>query len=57
MINLVKREDYNSEEEYQEAYKEMLELIKEHNKSTTPTIDPNNPNICYTNGTIKVLRQ
>lgn len=32
MINLVKREDYSSEEEYQEAVKEMLKDIKFHNK-------------------------
>lgn len=34
MINLVKREDYNSEEEYQEAYKEMLKLIKEYDRDS-----------------------
>ena len=28
---LVKREDYSSEEEYEKAYKQMLEDIKEHN--------------------------
>lgn len=32
MINLVKREDYSSEEEYQQAYKEMCEAIDKHNK-------------------------
>ena len=32
MINLVKREDYSSEEEYQEAVKEMLKDIEFHNK-------------------------
>lgn len=31
MINLVKREDYSSEEEYQEAYEDMLKAIKQHN--------------------------
>ena len=31
MIKLVKREDYSSEEEYEKAYKQMLEDIKEHN--------------------------
>jgi hypothetical protein len=31
-INLVKREDYSSEKEYQKAYQKMLEAIKNHNK-------------------------
>lgn len=30
MINLVKREDYLSEEEYQEAYENMLKAIRQH---------------------------
>lgn len=57
MIGIVKREDYNSDEEYQEARKEMLELIKEHDKETASTIDRNNPHTCNINGTIKVLKQ
>lgn len=32
MINLVEKEDYSSEEEYQEAVKEMLECIELHKK-------------------------
>lgn len=39
MISLVKREDYSSEEEYQEAYKRMLEAIRIHNEM--------NPDIPY----------
>ena len=39
MIKLVKREDYPSEEEYQEAYEQMLEAIKQHNM--------NNPELEY----------
>lgn len=31
MIKQVKREDYSSEEEYQEDYEYMLEAIKQHN--------------------------
>ena len=30
MISLVKREDYLSEEEYEEAYEDMLKAIKQH---------------------------
>lgn len=30
MISLIKREDYSSEEEYQEAYKQMLIDIRQH---------------------------
>ena len=30
MIKQVKREDYSSEEEYQEDYEYMLEAIKQH---------------------------
>ena len=30
MISLVKREDYLSEEEYEEAYENMLKAIKQH---------------------------
>lgn len=32
MIKIVKREDYSSDEEYQKAYKKMIEAIKLHNK-------------------------
>ena len=39
MIKLVKREDYSSEEEYEKAYKQMLEAIKQH--------DMNNPKLEY----------
>ena len=42
MIKLVKREDYSSEEEYQEAYQRMLEAIKNHNKQhPEPEYNPN----------------
>ena len=42
MISLVKREDYSSEKEYQEAYNEMLEAIKQHNiDHPEPEYDPN----------------
>lgn len=42
MINLVKREDYSSEEEYQEAYKQMLKDIKVHNENNPePKYNPN----------------
>ena len=57
MISRIKREDYNTDEEYQEAYNEMLELIRKHDEVKTPTIDPENPHICYTDGTIRVLKQ
>lgn len=33
MVKIVKREDYSSEEEYQEAYNQMLENIRQHNKN------------------------
>lgn len=56
MVRRIKREDYDTDEEYQEAYDEMLKLIKEHDEETI-TVDPNNPHICYTKGTIKVLKQ
>lgn len=57
MISRIKREDYNTDEEYQEAYNEMLKLIKEHDEVRTPVTDPNNPHICHTSGTIKVLKK
>lgn len=42
MISLVKREDYSSEEEYQEAYQRMLKDIKEHNRQhPEPKYNPN----------------
>lgn len=42
MISLVKREDYSSEEEYQEAYQRMLEAIEEHNRQhSKPEYNPN----------------
>ena len=42
MINLVKREDYSSEEEYQEAVKEMLKDIEFHNRCHPESeYDPN----------------
>lgn len=42
MIKLVKREDYSSEEEYQEACQRMLEAIKDHNKQhPKPEYNPN----------------
>lgn len=56
MIQRIKREDYDTDEEYQEAYNEMLELIKKHDEETV-AVDLNNPHICYTKGTIKVLKQ
>ena len=41
MINQVKREDYSSEEAYQEAYNEMLKAIKQHNLNhPEPEYDP-----------------
>lgn len=41
MINPVKREDYSSEEEYQEAYEQMLKAIKQHNMDNPePEYDP-----------------
>ena len=39
MIKLIKREDYPSEKEYQEAYEQMLKAIKQHNM--------NNPKLEY----------
>lgn len=57
MISRIKREDYDSDEEYQEAYKEILKLIKEHDKETASPVDHNNPHTYNTNGTIKVLKQ
>lgn len=42
MIKLIKREDYSSEEEYQEAYQRMLEAIKKHNEQhPEPEYNPN----------------
>lgn len=42
MIKIVKREDYSSEEEYQEAYQEMLKDIEIHNKmNPEPQYNPN----------------
>ena len=42
MIKVVKREDYSSEEEYQEAYQRMLEAIKKHNEQhPEPEYNPN----------------
>lgn len=42
MISLVKREDYFSEKEYQEAYSKMLTSIKKHNMDhPEPKYDPN----------------
>lgn len=32
MINKVKRENYNSDEEYQKDYERMVQLIKDHDK-------------------------
>lgn len=43
MISIVKRENYHSEEEYKEAYQQMLEMIKEHEESykDSEEFDPN----------------
>lgn len=42
MINLVKREDYSSEEEYQKAAEQMLIDIEDHNRMhQEPNYDPN----------------
>lgn len=42
MIKLVKIEDYSSEEEYQEAYQKIIELIKIHNEDhSIQEFDPN----------------
>lgn len=42
MIKRVKREDYSSDKDYQEAYLEMLEAIEEHNRQhPAPEYNPN----------------
>ena len=42
MIDLVKREDYLSEEEYEEAYENMLKAIKQHDiDNPEDEYDPN----------------
>ena len=42
MINLVKRENYDSEEEYLIAYKQMLKDLEAYNKChTLPEYNPN----------------
>lgn len=42
MIKIVNREDYSSEEEYLEAYEQMLEAIRQHNMNNPePEYNPN----------------